>query len=164
MRPQTTSVLPELPSEVVKAIEGKDDGTASTLLGIYRTQLGERRTGFADLRSHLANERTHLSYVRTAITLISFGITVNQFAAFLQKQGTFGPGFGTKHLLRNSRDVGTAMVILGVALVVWSMYRYWYASRDIVQERLRPLDGAAYMLTVFLLLLGGLAAVWLFLF
>jgi putative membrane protein len=162
MRQQTSNaVIPDLPDDLKQSLVGKDGATTSTLLGIYRTRLGERRTGLADLRSHLANERTHLAYIRTAISLISFGITLNRFAVFLEQQGTIKPGQGTQHLLRNTGNVGGGMVMLGLVLTVWSLYRYWHVNRDIVQARFQPLDGAVYTLTVLLLLLGGLSAVWL---
>ena len=162
MQQQTSSnVVPDLPPELKQSLEGKDGATTSTLLGIYRTRLGERRTGLADLRSHLANERTHLAYVRTAISLISFGITLNRFAVFLEQQGTLKPGEGTGHLLRNTENVGGGMVVLGLVLIVWSLYRYWHVNRDIVRATFRPLNRAVYTLTVLLFLLGGLSAVWL---
>jgi hypothetical protein len=53
------------------------------------------------------------------------------------------------------------MVMLGLVLTVWSLYRYWHVNRDIVQASFQPLDGAVYTLTVLLLLLGGMSAVWL---
>jgi putative membrane protein len=164
MRKQTLPVvIPELPPEVLQSIDGKDSGTTSTLLSIYRTRLGVRRTGLADLRSHLANERTQLAYVRTAVSLISFGITLNRFAVFLQQQGTLQPGQGTGHLLRDTGNVGGGMVILGLVLSVWSLYRFWHVDREIVRATFTPLNRAVYILTVMLILCGGLSAVWLFL-
>ena len=157
----SSNVVPDLPPELKQSLEGKDGATVSTLLGIYRTRLGVRRTGLADLRSHLANERTHLAYVRTAISLISFGITLNRFAVFLEQQGTIKPGQGTQHLLHNTGYVGSGMLMLGLALTVWSLYRYWHVNRDIVQGTFQPLDGAVYTMTILLLLLGGMSAIWL---
>jgi len=156
------AVIPDLPDEVAKAIAGKDNSTVSTLLAQYRTQLAVRRTGLADLRSHLANERTHLAYLRTAVSLISFGITLNRFAVFLEQQGTLKPGQGTHELLRGTGNVGYGMVILGLAVVIWSFYRYWHVNRDIATSNFRPMSTAVITYTVLLILLGGLSAVWMF--
>lgn len=157
------AVVPDLPDDVARSIAGKDNSTVSTLLAQYRTQLAVRRTGLADLRSHLANERTHLAYLRTAVSLISFGITLNRFAVFLEQQGALAPGRGTHEMLRSTGNVGYGMVILGLAVVIWSFYRYWHVNRDIATANFHPLSKAVVAYTLLLILLGGLSAVWLFL-
>jgi len=157
------AVIPALPDDVAAAIAGKDNSTVSTLLAQYRTQLAVRRTGLADLRTHLANERTHLAYLRTAVSLISFGITLNRFAVFLEQQGTLKPGQGTHEMLRSTGNVGYGMVILGLAVVLWSFYRYWHVNRDISRGNFRPLSLAVITYTVLLIVLGGASAVWMFL-
>lgn len=154
-------VVPELPEELSQAIAGKDSGTTSTLLGIYRTRLGVRRTGLADLRSHLANERTHLAYIRTSISLISFGITLNRFSVFLQQQGTLQVGEGTGKVLHDTRTVGWGMVMLGIALAAWALYRYWRVNRSICKGVFEPLDRAVIIMTLLLILLGGASALWM---
>lgn len=167
----TKDRTPSLPDDLVKAIEGKDSGTTSTLLSSHRTQLSEHRTslsdhrtGLADLRSHLANERTHLAYLRTSISLIGFGITINRFSVFLQEKGTLAADqTGPMTTLRSSEHAGAGMVIIGLALVVWSLYRYWHVSTDIQKAQFRPLNCAVITLTVLLLLAGGFTAAWLFL-
>lgn len=156
-------VIPELPEELTKAIAGKDSGTTSTLLGIYRTRLGVRRTGLADLRSHLANERTHLAYVRTSISLIGFGITLNRFSQFLRQQGSLAAGQRPWHMLRDTETIGGGMVLLGITLAAWALYRYWHVNRSIREGSFEPLDKAVVAMTLLLILLGGVSAVWLFL-
>ncbi|WP_368564687.1 YidH family protein [Pseudoxanthomonas sp. UTMC 1351] len=153
---------PDLPQDLAQSIEGKDSGTASTLLSTHRTKLSIRRTGLSDLRSHLANERTHLAYLRTSISLIGFGITINRFAIFLQEKHVLS---GTQHrpLLRDTENAGAGMVIVGLALVAWSLYRYWHVNHDIEQGVFRPLHRAVISVTVLLLLGGGATAAWLFL-
>jgi len=157
----TPSSVQELPEDLAKSIEGKDSGTASTLLSTHRTQLSIQRTGLSDLRSHLSNERTHLSYLRTAISLIGFGITINRFSIFLQQQGKLGVD-ESGPMLRSSEHAGAGMVIIGLVLIVWSLYRYWHVNQDIVKAQFRPLDRAVISLTVLLILAGGGTAVWLF--
>lgn len=143
-----------LPQDLAKAIADEDGSTASTLLSIHRTSL-------SDLRSHLSSERTHLSYPRTSISLIGFGITLNGFSLYLQEQGKLakeqaGP------LLKNAENAGSGMVMIGLALVVWSMYRYWHVNQDIRRGVFRPLDRALMSVTLLLLLSGGFTAAWLF--
>lgn len=162
---------PALPDDLLKSIEGKDSGTTSTILSSHRTQLSEHRTtlsdhrtGLADLRSHLANERTHLAYLRTAISLIGFGITINRFSVFLQEKGKLAADqTGPMTTLRSSEHAGAGMVIIGLVLVAWSLYRYWHVSHDIQKAQFRPLNRAVITLTVLLLLAGGFTAAWLFL-
>ena len=123
-------------------------------------KLAEQRTALSDLRSHLANERTHLAYLRTSVSLVGFGITLNRFSVFLQEhkmlgQQDHGP------LLRNTENVGTGMVALGLLLIVWALYRYWHVNQDIKNKRFRALDGAVVTVTLLFLLLGGITAWWL---
>ncbi|WP_208543156.1 YidH family protein [Marilutibacter alkalisoli] len=152
---------PGLPEDLARSIEGKDSGTASTLLSTHRTRLSIKRTGLADLRSHLANERTHVAYLRTSISLIGFGITINRFSIFLQEHGKLASD-QTGPMLRSSEHAGAGMVVIGLALIVWSLYRYWHVNQDIETARFRPLHRAVIMLTVLLVLAGGFTAFWLF--
>lgn len=153
---------PELPAEIAKLIDGKSDAaTSSTQLSIYRTRLSTYRTHVSNLRSHLSNERTHLSYLRTAIALIGFGITLNKFSGYLV-QHEARPVMALP--LRDAGNVGSGMVILGLVLVAWSLYRFWQVSRDIERGQFVPRYRAVVIATFGLLLLGGVSAVWLFLF
>ena len=153
---------PQLPDDLSRSIDGKDSGTASTLLSTHRTKLSIKRTGLSDLRSHLANERTHLAYLRTSISLIGFGITINRFSVFLQEKGKVAAD-QTGPMLRSSEHAGAGMVVVGLVLIVWSLYRYWNVNQDIEQARFRPLHRAVIMLTVLLIVAGGFTSAWLFL-
>lgn len=123
--------------------------------------LSVQRTGLADLRSHLANERTHLAYLRTAISLFGFGITLNRFSLFLEEKG-MAPNQGGL-MLRGTENTGAGMVVVGLALLVWSLYRYWHVNQDIREAQFRPLHRAIITVTLLLLLLGGVTTTWLFL-
>ena len=123
--------------------------------------LAQSHTGLADLRSHLANERTHLAYLRTCVSLIGFGITLNRFAEFLQQNDTMKVG-AAGPMLRDTGNVGTGMVVLGIALAMWSLYRYKRVNHDIQRASFRPMDRAITLLTLLFLLIGGITAVWLF--
>lgn len=168
------SELPALPADVQSAIDGMSDlGNASTQLAMfrtrlaaYRTQMAMHRTGLAtyrsrlaNLRSHLANERTHLSYLRTSVSLIGFGITINRFGIYLLQNDRAPQG---RLLLRDAGNAGLGMVILGLLLLAWSVYRFWRVSRDVEQGQFVSRYRATVTASIGLLLLGGLTALWLF--
>ena len=153
---------PALPEDLAQSIQGKDSGTTSTLLSTHRTRLSIKRTRLSDLRSHLSNERTHLSYLRTSISLIGFGITLNRFSVFLQEKGKLAAD-AAEPSLRGSENAGAGMVVVGLTLILWSLYRYWHVNQDIENARFRPLHRAVVVLTALLLLGGGMTSAWLFL-
>lgn len=151
---------PQLPGELASAINQQEDATnASTQLASYRTRLSIYRTRVSNVRSHLANERTHLSYLRTTVSLIGFGITLNRFSMYLIQSGEAPEG---RAVLRDTGNAGWAMVILGLALLIWSIYRYWRVGRDIEQGVYVARNKGTIVASLGLLLLGGITAVWLF--
>ncbi len=115
---------------------------------------GRSRAWFTD---HLANERTHLAYVRTAIALFAFGITLHQFSWFIAERhdsphpGVFAAGW----------RVGLGMVIFGMALALWSAFRFDRVTRDIDRGTYRPSRIAMWILSLGVLLLGAAGAIWL---
>jgi putative membrane protein len=155
MNPTSPPPGHRLPEDLARSIEGKDSGTASTLLSVHRT-------GLSDLRSHLSNERTHLAYLRTSISLIGFGITINRFAIFLQEKHMLAEA-QHRPMLRDTENAGAGMVLVGLVLVAWSLFRYWHVNQDIERGVFRPLHRAVISVTVLLLLGGGATAAWLFL-
>ncbi|MGH8038451.1 MAG: YidH family protein [Stenotrophomonas sp.] len=117
-------------------------------------------TLLAKVRTHLANERTHLAYLRTTVSLIGFGITINRFSLYLI-QNDDAP-HGTRLFLRDVGNAGFGMVLLGLALLVWSLYRYWRVSLDIERGLYVPRHKGMIVASIGLLLMGGLTALWLF--
>jgi len=153
---------PPLPPELAAQIEGKPDAsTSSTTLSIYRTRLSVYRTHVSNLRSHLANERTHLAYLRTTVSLIGFGITLNRFSVYLVEHGGAPQG---RFLLRDVGNAGLGMVVLGLLLLLWSVYRFWRVGQDIERGEYVSRWRGTLAVSVGLLLLGGVTALWLFLF
>jgi len=126
------------------------------------TDLAVKRTGLADLRSHLANERTHLAYLRTCVSLVGFGITLNRFAVYLREHDQLG-ATTSRRLLHNTENVGAGMIVLGLALAIWSLYRYWHVNADIKNASFRPMDRAVEGITLLFILIGGVTAAWLIL-
>jgi inner membrane protein YidH len=123
--------------------------------------LAAERTSLAHFRSHLANERTHLAYLRTAVSLIGFGITLNRFSIYLLQNRDLSPD-ATHLLLRNTENAGAGMVVLGLAVMIWSVHRFWRVSQDIERAQYVPRHGAVLLLTLGLIALGGVTALWLF--
>lgn len=117
-------------------------------------------TTYARGRTYMANERTHLAYLRTTVSLIGFGITINRFSTYLI-QNNQGPK-GGRVLLKDASNAGYGMVLLGLALLVWSLVRYWLISREIASGVMVTHHRATIGFTIGLLLLGGFTALWLF--
>jgi putative membrane protein len=154
---------PPLPEPLAAQIrDNPDAATSSTTLSMYRTRLSVYRTRVSNLRSHLANERTHLSYLRTTVSLIGFGITLNRFSIYLVQQGKLEDG--TRHMLRDAGNAGVGMVVLGLVLLLWSIYRYWRVGQDIERGEYVARQKGTLVASFGLLLLGGITAVWLFAF
>lgn len=151
--------LPPLPEEVAKIIQDQPDVSASsTQLAVYRTQLAVYRTQVSNLRSHLANERTHLAYLRTAVSLVGFGITLNRFAQWLIENERRSPSVA----LVDARYVGSFMVVLGLLVLAWSLFRFLVVSKDIEQGRFVAHDRAIFIATIGVLVIGGGGALWMF--
>ena len=155
------NALPPWPDAVAQAIEGKDSGTASTLLAVHRNRLSMRRTRLSDLRSHLSNENTHLSYLRTMISLVVFGLTLNQFSQFLQDQGQGGIR-GSVRLLRNTEQAGAGMLILGLLVAAWSLCRYWQVRQGIRRGNHELSDAGLMVLSLLLIIPATAAILWIF--
>ncbi|MDG2524137.1 DUF202 domain-containing protein [Stenotrophomonas sp. HITSZ_GD] len=122
---------------------------------------GSLSTDLARGRTHMANERTHLAYLRTTVSLIGFGITINRFSMYLV-QNDQAPQ-GGRLMLRDAGNAGIGMVLLGLALLVWSITRYWHVARDIERGVVVARHRATTLFSLGLLLLGGLTALWLLL-
>lgn len=122
--------------------------------------LALERTNLAMTRSHLANERTHLAYLRTTVSLIGFGITLNRFSIYLQQNELMTPR--SAGVWRDTASIGKGMVLVGLAVLMWSAYRFWATSQDIQHDRFVPRYHAVFAISLCLLLAGGLSALWLF--
>lgn len=136
-----------------------------TELSEHRTDLSEHRTALSDSRSLLANERTHLGYLRTAVALMSFGITLNRFAIFLVQDRDAGGMTAAQITQRveSTEHVGIGMVVVGVALLIWSLFRYRRVNQHILVERLKPSRFSVVALTLAVILLGAATTFYLML-
>jgi putative membrane protein len=126
-------------------------------------ELAARRTGMAFQRTRMSADRTLMAVMRTSLSLIGFGFTIFQFFQKLKDAGTI-------HADHAARRFGTALVVLGVALLIGGIgYHVAYmASLRRTREEMR-LKGLVHaestfpislsLITAVLLLLLGLLAI-----
>lgn len=124
-------------------------------------ELAFHRTLMANARSHMANERTHLAYLRTSLSLMSFGITLNRFSIYL-REGKMAP-VRVPGLLHQTESIGIGIVILGVTILCWALYRYRQVNTAVEQGSYKSPNIALTILTTGILVLGGLTALWMIL-
>src|ERR1700732_1617233 len=77
----------------------------------------------ADLRDYLAEERTFLAWIRPGIALMGFGLVVAHFELFTDEPHITQPASGV-HPHGPSLCFGTALVAIGVAVSLFSAWRY----------------------------------------
>lgn len=133
-----------------------------TGLSEHRTDLSEHRTNLSTARSHLANERTHLAYLRTGISLISFGVTLNRFSLFLIQSNEMAQ-FGGRSLLRDTKNVGIGMVILGCAMLLWSVSRFNKTAQAIDTLTYRRSSKSVIVFTAAIIVIGVFSTAWMIL-
>ena len=85
--------------------------TAPDVLAKPADELAARRTGMAFQRTRMAADRTLMAVMRTSLSLIGFGFTIFQFFQRLTQSGAITHD-------RAARRFGTALVVLGIAMLV----------------------------------------------
>ena len=155
------TVPAEISAQLSQALDVIERHLESTLLAVHRNRMAMRQTGLAELRSNLSNESTHLAYLRLAISLVVFGITLNQFSQFMQDQNRMGIGV-VRALWRDTEFAGAGMVIGGLLVALWSLYRYWTVRQAIRHGLYKPLDVAVVILSLLLIVPAAATAVWIF--
>jgi putative membrane protein len=119
----------------------------------------------ADLRDYLAEERTFLAWLRTGIALMGFGLVAARFGLFAEEPPVMQYAAGVQaHGL--SLWFGTALVVIGVAVNLFSARRYMRLVSELNGGQFvhRSLSKEAVILSVVLVLLGIVMTIYLTLF
>lgn len=91
-----------------------------------RNKLAEDRTELGFGRTILALERTMMAWIRTDLSLITFGFTLFKFLETMQQASGGAEPHG--HAPRN---VGIALILLGVGTLIVAMYQFQRAMKKI---------------------------------
>ncbi len=115
--------------------------------------------------AHSANERTYLAWIRTAIAIMAFGFLVEKFDIFL-----FYIAMALHHPKPphpgaiSARDLGMALVILGIGMMLVATIRFVRLGREINRTSERDKDSRwpdiimiGALMTLGMLLLAYLA-------
>jgi putative membrane protein len=76
-----------------------------------------------DPRVYMAAERTFLAWIRTGLALMAFGFVVARFGIFLRSLAATTNVVDLKSL-RWSATAGTALIVLGVLIQIFSSIHY----------------------------------------
>jgi uncharacterized protein (DUF302 family)/uncharacterized membrane protein YidH (DUF202 family) len=117
------------------------------------------KSGAAD---YLAAERTFLAWIRTGLALMGFGFVVARFGLFLQALQIGQPNLALR-ASGISPWFGTALIVLGVVINVWSAWNHSRLVRQLNRgeaEFSRP-SPLAITLAVVLAMLGMAMAIYL---
>ena len=90
-----------------------------------------------DYTNHAANERTYLAWVRTALAFMAFGLVVERFDLFLRSLPEIAQSATQDAASGVSRAAGLALILLGVAVLATSTYRYLRFKRLISSPEAR---------------------------
>lgn len=89
---------------------------------------------------HAANERTFLAWVRTGIATIAFGYVIEKFDLFMLALADTNPAIASEHHFSEKfsgalgRYDGTALIFLGIVLIVFAVARFIRTGRLIDDE------------------------------
>lgn len=116
----------------------------------------------ADLRDYLAEERTFLAWLRTGIGLMGFGFVAARFGLFVDEPHVVQSASGVQ-AHGPSLWFGTALVVIGVAVNLFSARRYMRMVGELSRGQFvhRSLSKEAVIVAVLLALLGIAMAIYL---
>lgn len=116
----------------------------------------------ATLRDYLAAERTFLAWMRTGLALMGFGFVVARFGLFLEEFRIVQPA---SHPSTHQFSLwsGTTLIVVGVALNLYSAWRHVRLLEDLKRGEIRHGGSSreAVMVAVFLAVVGLAMALYL---
>jgi putative membrane protein len=96
---------------------------------------------------HAANERTFLAWVRTGIAIVAFGFVVEKFNLFVRTMAEADKSESVSQLQPDhftgafSHYDGLALIVIGMLLILISLFRFVKTGRMIDDEQLHPAGG-----------------------
>jgi putative membrane protein len=107
-----------------------------------------------------ANERTYLAWLRTSLALLAFGFMLERFDLFLKMFAKVGSPDGKIFTGPLGREVGVALIVMGLLAIGLSTRRYVATVQRIRSDgeyaydlRIPVAVGVAFLLLALLLLL-----------
>jgi putative membrane protein len=115
-----------------------------------------------DLRDYLAEERTFLAWIRTGIALMGFGLAVAHFDLFAEEP-TVTHHVSAGQLHGASLWFGTALVAIGVAVILLSAWRHTRLTGELSRGHFvhRFISRQGMIVALFLALLGIAMTIYL---
>jgi putative membrane protein len=109
------------------------------------------------------NERTFLAWLRTSIALIGFGFAIARFSLFLRQLNTAIAITQTPpHPFFNSENLGLALVIFGIVVIVLAAWRYNQVYWQIERGKYQSNRLMVWIMTGTVVILGVLSIPLLF--
>jgi putative membrane protein len=106
-------------------------------------------------REHQANERTFLAWMRTSIALIGFGFALARFGLFLRELETaVSKEVTPTHSLMSYQTLGLGLVIVGIFVIVLSVWRYNQVFWQIERGDYRPSRLLIWLTAGIVIILG----------
>ena len=106
-----------------------------------------------DPRIYFAAERTFLAWIRTGLGLMGVGFAVSRFGLFLRQFATT-----QQHSTMHSVASGALLGVLGVAVLIASLFQHLAVTRRLAEGRWQP-GKPSYIAVTFaiILALSGIA-------